>query len=91
METMPAESAPASNASSSCVRGTPPEEVERNNAMQRSEANLALAGSLGGGGDGGGTPRNVVELFHRRIAWISANKACLLPAPYRKTSHVFYT
>jgi hypothetical protein len=64
--------------------GTPPEEVERNNAMQRSEAHLALVGSLSGGGDGGGTPRNVLELLHRRIAWSSANKAGQLPAPYHK-------
>jgi hypothetical protein len=56
-ETMP-EGAPASNGSSSYDRGLPPDEAERNNEMQRSEANIARMGCLGGGGAGGGTRRN---------------------------------
>jgi hypothetical protein len=52
------EGAPASNGTSSCNRGPPPEENERNNEMQRSEAYLARTGSLGDGGAGGGTRRN---------------------------------
>jgi hypothetical protein len=57
METMP-EGAPASNGSSSYDRGPPPEEGERNNETQRSEANIARTVSLGGGVAGGGTRRN---------------------------------
>jgi hypothetical protein len=60
METM-SESAPASNGARSGDRGTPPEEVERNNETQRSEGNIARTDSLGGGGAGGGTRRNHKE------------------------------
>jgi hypothetical protein len=52
------EGAPASNGSSSCDRDPPPEQDERNNETQRSEANVARTGSLRGGGAGGGTHRN---------------------------------